>query len=159
LRGTVTIDTIRHEPKKRGLNRNMMNQATPEGANDYFYHAFEELSIQNMDKIWSHNEGSSCVHPGWELVVGWIAIRRSWIQIFDDTESIKIRVNTLRSRKHGKVAIIICLEDIQALVNGKRLKLGVVSTNIFEEAEAKWFLTHHHGSPLSNYFGPNSEIF
>jgi hypothetical protein len=56
-----------------------MNQATPEGANDSFYHAFEELSIQNMDKIWSHNEGSSCVHPGWELVVGWIAIRRSWI--------------------------------------------------------------------------------
>lgn len=78
---------------------------------------------------------------------------------FDDTESIKIRVNTLRSRKHGKVAIIICLEDIQALVNGKRLKFGVVATNIFEEAEAKWFLTHHHGSPLSNYFGPNSEIF
>lgn len=72
----------------------MMNQATPEGANDSFYHAFEELSIQNMDKIWSHNEGSSCVHPGWELVVGWIAIRRSWIQIFADTESIKIRVNT-----------------------------------------------------------------
>jgi hypothetical protein len=159
LRGTVTIDIIRHEPKKRGLNRNMMNQATPEGANDYFYHAFEELSIQNMDKIWSHNEGSSCVHPGWELVVGWIAIRLSWIQIFDDTESIKIRVNTLRSRKHGKVAIIICLEEIQALVNGKGLKFGVVATNIFEEAEAKWFLTHHHGSPLSNYFGPNSEIF
>ena len=75
------------------------------------------------------------------------------------TESIKIRVNTLRCRKHGKVAIIICLEDIQALVNGKGLKFGVVATNIFEEAEAKWFLTHHHGSLLSNYFGPNSEIF
>jgi hypothetical protein len=35
----------------------------------------------------------------------------------------------------------------------------VVATNIFEETEAKWFLTHYHGSPLSNYFGPNSEIF
>ena len=114
-------------------------------------------------KIWTKSGVTMrvvlCVHPGWELVVGWIAIRRSWIQIFDDTESIKIRVNTLRSRKHGKVAIIICLEDIQALVNGKGLKFGVVATNIFEEAEAKWFLTHHHGSPLSNYFGPNSEIF
>jgi len=138
---------------------NLMNQSSPEDANDSFYQAFEELSIQKMDKIWSHSESSSCVHPGWELVVGWIAIRRSWIQIFDDTESIKIRVNTLRSRKHCKVAIIICLEDIQALVNGKGLKFGVVATNIFEETEAKWFLTHHHGSPLSNYFGPNSEIF
>ena len=67
--GAVTIDIIRHEPKKRDLNRNMMNEATPEDANYSFYHAFEELSIQNMDKIWSHNEGSSCVHPGWELVV------------------------------------------------------------------------------------------
>ena len=138
---------------------NTMNQSTPEDANDSFYQAFEELSIQYMDKIWSHNEGSSCVHPGWELVLGWIAIRGSWIQIFEDTESIKIRVNTLWYRKHGRVAIIICLENIQALVNDKVLKFGVVTTNIFEEAEGKWFLTHYDGSALSNYFGPDSEIF
>ena len=138
---------------------NTMNQSTPEDANDSFYQAFEELSIQNMDKIWSHSESSSCVHPGWELVVGWIAIRGSWIQIFENTESIKIRVNTLRSRKHCRVANIICLENMQALVNDKCLRFGVVATNIFEDAEEKWFLTHHHGSALSNYFRPNSEIF
>src|SRR6478735_9363462 len=99
---------------------NMMNQSTPESANNSFYQAFEELSIENMDKIWSHSEASSCVHPGWELVVGWIAI-------------------------------IICLEDIHASVNGKGVKFSVVATNIFEEAEDKWFLTHHHGSALSYY--------
>ncbi len=137
---------------------NVMNQSTPEDANDSFYQAFEELSIQNMDKIWSHSEVTTCVHPGWELVVGWIAIRGSWIQIFEDTESIKISVNTLRSRKHGRVAIIICLEHIQALVKGKGHKFGVVTTNLFEKAEETWFLAHHHGSALSNYFGPNSEI-
>ena len=57
------------------------------------------------------------------------------------------------------MAIMICLEDMQALVNGKGLKFSVVATNIFEEAEEKWFLTHHHGSALSHYFGPKSEIF
>jgi hypothetical protein len=49
---------------------NMMNQSTPEDANDSFYQAFEELSIQNMGKIWSHSESSSCGHPGmveWQL--------------------------------------------------------------------------------------------
>ena len=45
------------------------------------------------------------------------------------------------------------------LVNDKGLKFGVVATNIFKEPEEKWFLTHHHGSALSNYFRPNSEIF
>ena len=138
---------------------NMMNQSTPESANNSFYQAFEELSIENMDKIWSHSEASSCIHPGRELVVGWIAIRGSWIKIFEDTDNIKLRVNTLRSRKHSRMAIIICLEDIHASVNGKGIKFSVVATNIFEEAEDKWFLTHHHGSALSYYFGPKSEIF
>jgi hypothetical protein len=60
---------------------------------------------------------------------------------------------------HGRVAIIICLENMQALVNDKGLKFGVVATNIFEEAEEKWFLTHHHGSALSNYFRPILKSF
>ena len=32
---------------------NLMNQSTPEGAKDSYHQAFEELLIQNMDKIWS----------------------------------------------------------------------------------------------------------
>ena len=54
-----------------------------------FYDAFERLSIDMMDNVWKHDENVICVHPGWELLVGWLAIRESWIMIFQNTDQIQ----------------------------------------------------------------------
>jgi hypothetical protein len=46
------------------------------------------------------------------------------------------------------------------------MRMGVISTNIFErqtaadkknnhQEEEKWLMIHHHGSPVSNYIPPN----
>jgi SnoaL-like protein len=43
--------------------------------NAKFYHAFEVLSIDMMDNLWKHDENVICVHPGWELLVGRLAVR------------------------------------------------------------------------------------
>jgi hypothetical protein len=45
--------------------------------NAEFYHAFESLSIDMMDKLWKHDENVVCIHPGWDLFTGWLAIRES----------------------------------------------------------------------------------
>jgi hypothetical protein len=41
-----------------------------ENANDQFYNAFENVSINMMENIWSHNDSCICIHPGWEIFVG-----------------------------------------------------------------------------------------
>ena len=64
-----------------------MNQETAQDANASFYEPFQKLSLEGMEKAWKH-EDTICVHPGWELVIGWIAIRDSWLQIFQNTEDI-----------------------------------------------------------------------
>src|ERR671933_524625 len=100
--------------------------------NGEFYHAFESLSIDKMDKLWNHDENIICIHPGWDLFTGWLAIRESWITIFSNTEMIRFTItNTI-------------------------IRIGVIATNVFERNESnRWRLIHHHGSPVANYLPPN----
>jgi hypothetical protein len=66
--------------------------------NAEFYHAFESLSIETMDKLWKHDENVICIHPGWDLFTGWLAIRESWITIFSNTEMIRFTITNTKVR-------------------------------------------------------------
>jgi SnoaL-like domain len=128
--------------------------------NTEFYRAFENLSIEMMDNLWKHDENIVCIHPGWDLFTGWLAIRESWIAIFANTEMIKFTITNTKTRifDNNKVAAIVCLENIEtASANGRVIKIGVIATNIFERSEQpnQWLLVHHHGSPVANYIPPN----
>jgi SnoaL-like domain len=129
-----------------------------ENANAKFYEAFENLSITMMESIWSHNDNCICIHPGWEIFVGWMAIRESWVTIFANTENIKFTITNSKTRIYQEViAVITCLENIEMFRNEVKIQsAGVVATNIFEynKSQKKWLIVHHHGSPLSNYFPP-----
>jgi ketosteroid isomerase-like protein len=127
-----------------------MEQLTAQNANTSFYQAFQQLSINQMDRIWSHRDDSICIHPGWELVIGWMAIKESWIHIFNKIEMMDIKTNTLRLRKCGNLAIFICLENIKISENGKIHRSCVLSTNVFEHSKGRWLLSHHQASSISN---------
>jgi ketosteroid isomerase-like protein len=126
--------------------------------NAEFYHAFESLSIEMMDKLWKHDEDVVCIHPGWDLFTGWLAIRESWITIFSNTEMIRfILTNTkVRIFDNNRIAVVVCLENIETSANGQVIKIGVIATNVFERNELnQWLLIHHHGSSVANYIPPN----
>jgi SnoaL-like domain len=133
-------------------------------ANSEFYHAFASLSIDTMDKLWKHDENAICIHPGWDLFTGWLAIRESWITIFANTEMIKFTITNTKVRifdnSDSKKAVVVCLENIETIAaNGRRIKVGVNATNIFEQNEQqlnRWLLIHHHGSPVTDYIPPNT---
>ena len=132
-----------------------------EDANIKFYEAFENLSISMMENIWSHNDDCICIHPGWEMFIGWMAIRESWLTIFANTEHIKFTITNSKIRIYREViAVLTCLENIEMFRNELKIKSGIVATNIFEynSNQKKWLIIHHHGSPLSNYFPPPSSI-
>jgi SnoaL-like domain len=126
-------------------------------SNAEFYHAFEGLSIDMMDTLWKHDENVICVHPGWELLVGWLAIRESWVMIFQNTEAIKFNITNPKIRlfDNNGIGIIVCQENIESSVNGQQDKIGVIATNVFKRCENRWLLIHHQGSSISNYMPPN----
>ena len=123
--------------------------------NSEFYNAFENLSIERMEGLWKHEDNVVCIHPGWDLFTGWLAIRESWIAIFRNTEMIKFIITNTKLRVFDNLAVVVCLENIETLVNGEIVRLGVNATNIFEQMEKQWLLIHHHGSSVSNYIPPN----
>jgi ketosteroid isomerase-like protein len=131
--------------------------------NAEFYYAFENLSIEKMDTLWKHDEDVVCIHPGWDLFRGWLAVRESWITIFNNTENIRFVITNTNIRLFdyniaaAAVAAVACLENIETtLENGQVIKIGVNATNLFEQnAQNKWLLVHHHGSPVTNYIPPN----
>jgi hypothetical protein len=130
--------------------------------NNEFYHAFENLSIEMMDKLWKHDENVVCIHPGWDLFTGWLAIRESWITIFRNTDMIRFVITNTKVRifdnnSNRIVAVVVCLENIETtLANKQVIKIGVIATNIFERNELnQWLLIHHHGSSVTNYIPPN----
>ena len=123
--------------------------------NTEFYHAFENLSIERMEGLWKHEDNVVCIHPGWDLFTGWLAIRESWITIFRNTEMIKLGITNTKVRDFDNIAVVVCLENIETLLDGENLRLGVIATNIFEQMENQWLLIHHHGSSVSNYIPPN----
>jgi len=126
-------------------------------SNGKFYHAFEGLSIDMMDKLWKHDESIICVHPGWDLLVGWLAIRESWVTIFQNTEMISFNITNTRVRifDNGDIGVVVCQENIKSSVNEQQAEIGVIGTNIFERYENRWLLIHHQGTSISNYMPPN----
>lgn len=40
--------------------------------NAEFYNAFENLSIETMNRIWKHGDDVVCIHPDWDLFTGWL---------------------------------------------------------------------------------------
>jgi hypothetical protein len=123
--------------------------------NSQFYQAFENLSIERMERLWKHEDNVICVHPGWDLFTGWFAIRESWITIFRSTETIKFILTNTKVRIFDNIAVVVCLENIETVVNRQGVRFGVIATNIYERKENQWLLIHHHGSTVSNYVPPN----
>src|SRR5215217_341675 len=124
-----------------------------------FYRAFESLSIEIMDKLWMHDENVVCIHPGWDLFTGWLAVRESWITIFSNTEVIRFVITNTKVRAFdNKAAVVVCVENIETTsTDGQIIRIGVIATNLFERNEQlnQWLLIHHHGSPVVNYMPPN----
>jgi hypothetical protein len=149
-----------------------MNKSTEQAiqkVNTRFYNVFESLSLERMEEVWKHSDDVVCVHPGWDLFTGWMAVQESWMKIFQNTERIQFLITNAKIRIFENIiAIVVCLENIQSNVNQNKMIMQVIATNIFERQpivknnnnndEEKWLMIHHHGSLVSNYIPPNVSV-
>jgi len=126
-----------------------------EEINNRFYQAFQALSIEQMDRIWDHGDDIVCIHPGWELFTGWLAIRESWVTIFQNTTSIKFLITNTKVRLLNDLAIAVCLENIESVMGHNTIRSGILSTNIFKKSNSQWLMIHHHASTVADYMSPN----
>ena len=57
----------------------------------------------------------------------------------------------------NKVAWVCCTEKIYSTAEGRFDSAHVQSTNIFERHNGKWYVVHHHASPLPEEWGESAE--
>lgn len=117
-------------------------------ANQRFYTAFESLDLAQMEGIWLHEDWVQCVHPGWDLLVGWEEVHDSWARIFANTKRIKLALSSVLARVEGEVAWIACTEHVTSLFSTGFDEVLVQATNIFVLREGQWVLVARHSSPL-----------
>jgi ketosteroid isomerase-like protein len=125
----------------------MVDEKELHGLNLLFYRCLESLDMGCMERLWLHEDWVRSVHPGWDVLVGWDAIRQSFQQIFASTNWIRVTPTAVDIHVLGSVAIVACSENITTAQDGD---LGVAvaqATNVFLRTPEGWKLVVHHASP------------
>lgn len=117
-------------------------------ANQAFYRAFEKKDLEAMEAVWSKGMGCLCIHPGRDALKGWSDIRESWERIFQNTRYLEIDTDILTLEVSGDLAYLVLVEHVLQISNGRRLEAQSMATNGFERMAGRWYMTHHHGSPI-----------
>jgi hypothetical protein len=116
--------------------------------NAQFYEAFENGDIETLDELWSHSRQVKCIHPGWEILVGWRAVKRSWQSIFASGVNMKISLRNINVEVYGTLGIVVLVEDVVYRSGTTTHSGAVMATNLFEFDDDVWKMIHHHGSPM-----------
>ena len=139
--GAVPQDVVENEPSlTRELER-------VEEANLRFYEAFTHGDIEKMAEVWSQTPHARCVHPGWELVVGWADIRTSWTEIFRTVQEISFQLQDIHVEVAGRTAWANLVAYVSVTTDeGETFQAAINTTNIFELVDLDWKLLLHHSS-------------
>jgi len=117
-------------------------------ANQNFYAAFESLDIAAMESVWAHDDGVQCVHPGWDLLMGWEEVRGRWARIFASAKRVRIALSSVWIRVEGDSGWVACTEHITTAFADGFDEATVQATNIFVFRDGQWLLAAHHASQL-----------
>jgi ketosteroid isomerase-like protein len=117
-------------------------------ANASFYEAFERLDLERMQRLWARSVQVTCVHPGWDMVVGYDAVLQSWRMIFEGTSEVRMRVEDPHISGGADHAWLVCREVLFTTLSGQAVENVLTATNTFVKEEGLWKIAHHHAAPL-----------
>src|SRR6266545_2904399 len=107
----------------------------------------EELDLEEMERLWLHEPWVRCIHPGWDVLVGWERVRESLAQIFASTHWMRVTPTECEVQIFGEIGMVACAENITA---SRDSDVGVAvaqATNLFRRTLEGWRMFHHHASP------------
>ena len=85
---------------------------------------------------------------GWVSKWGVWGIRDAWARIFANTSYLEIDTDILTVEVSGDLAYVVLVENVLQISQGRRLQARSMATNGFERMAGRWYMIHHHGSPV-----------
>lgn len=117
-------------------------------ANRAFYEALQSLDLHRMEAVWLQEDWVRCLHPGWELLLGWEEVHKSWKAIFASTRQMLISISRPLVHMLGHTAWVSCLEDVTTAQADGISSALIEATNIFVRHRGRWLLVHRHTTAL-----------
>jgi ketosteroid isomerase-like protein len=109
-------------------------------ANAAYYHAFATCDFDAMSRLWA-DDGISCVHPGWPVLIGRYAVIESYGEILRNPNQQRIEHRNDMALFAGDDGRVLCVE----FVNG----MALAATNLFRRIDGAWRMIHHQASPIA----------
>ena len=106
-------------------------------ANTDFYVACARGDAAAMEALWARGTDVTCIHPGWQALVGRAAVMESWQAILASPPAV--RCIGARVFVNGTNAHVICYEGL-----GDGM---LVATNLFVFEDQHWRMIHHQAGP------------
>ena len=129
---------------------------TPDDAETAFYEAFERADLAAMMVVWAEGDDVVCVHPSGPRLVGFEAVRDSWMQIFTSGMRLSVRVSDTRRIDGPSVAVRTLIETIT--VPGPEGTTQLVNvTNVYVLTDGGWRMATHHATPAEATPNPGAE--
>lgn len=110
-------------------------------ANQTFYDSFRSADHEGMAVLWSKEHAVSCIHPGWQVLVGREEVLGSWRAILT-SERPDVVCEEPRAFVLGDGGgYVVCVE---------RIGDGALSaTNCFVREGGGWRIVHHQAAPVA----------
>jgi ketosteroid isomerase-like protein len=123
-----------------------------EEANERFYRALEDSDLGEMSEVWLHEDWVKCVHPGWDLIIGWSEVRESWDRIFTNATGMRVSTSDVQIRVEGDFALVSCYEILALFLDSTSAPVSArtTATNLFKRVGGEWRMIHHHASQVPN---------
>ncbi len=118
-------------------------------ANEAFYAAINSRDAAAMDSLWLRSESVTCIHPGWDILIGTEEVLESWHRILSHDASPKIACRNAEALIHGDVAVVVCYEEIDGQL--------LAATNLFRRDGRSWRMIHHQAGPTAAHLPPEEE--
>ena len=111
-----------------------------------FYEALQAGDIERLMACWANEEDMVCVHPGGPRLIGAVAIRNSFEQMFSHgpIRSFPERMHKLETITS---AVHNLIERVEIYTSEGAQVAFVTSTNVYMRTAEGWRMVAHHASP------------
>lgn len=119
----------------------MSDKRTILAANAAFYAAISSADAAGMALVWAEDDDISCIHPGWPVIVGRVAVIGSWRDILESPARPQITCHDPHPIVTGDSGRVVCIEIVGTA--------ALAASNHFRLIDGQWRLVHHQASPIS----------
>lgn len=123
------------------INQSLDSAEATEAA---FYEAISRADIDAVMSLWADEEDIVCIHPGAPRLVGHVAIRAAWEQIFEQG-GVDIRPVQLHVTQNMLTSVHNIIEEVHR-ASSRKHDIHILATNVYMKTPLGWRLVSHHAS-------------